>query len=122
MNIRSLTGLGAQILLPVKAGENQTALKAHDTTERDADGRLFQQSKKRKVTEEELKKILESLKANAGIVANHLNVLLVRENEVQVILIQTPEGETVRRIPEENFYQLLDNMDLANGRILNKAA
>jgi uncharacterized FlaG/YvyC family protein len=122
MNIRSLTGLGTQILLPVKAPENQSALKTHDTADRDADGRMFQGNKKRKVTEEELKKIIDSLKANPGVVANHLIVMLAQENEVQVILIKSPEGQVLRRITEENFYQFLDNMDLANGRILNKAA
>lgn len=122
MNIRSLSGLAQQVLLPEKPGEKQAAIKMQDTTDRDADGRQSSNDKKRKVTEAEIQKILDSLRSNPGLLANNLTVLLVQENEVRLILIQNPEGETVRRIPEEAFYQLLDSMDLANGRIFNKAA
>lgn len=122
MNIRSLSGLAQQVLLPEKAGEKKETLKLQDTADRDADGRQSQSDKRRPVTEEELKKILESLKNNPGILSHNLTVQLVEENEIRLILITNPEGKTIRRIPQESFYQLLDNMDLANGRILNKAA
>ena len=110
------------MLLPEKTREKEPALKLHDTAERDADGRQSQNDKRRKVSEEEIKKIIDSLKNNPGIISNDLSVLLISENDTQLILIQTREGQTVRRIPAESFYQLLDSMDLAHGRILNNAA
>ena len=122
MNIRSLSGQAQHILLPEKTGEKQAAIKSHDTTDRDADGRQSGGDKKRRVSEDEIKKILESLRSNPGLATNKLTVNLVYENDVRLILIQNEQGAIIRRIPEESFYQLLDSMDLANGRIFNKSA
>lgn len=121
MNIKSLSGLAHQVQTVEKTTEKQP-LKLHDTTERDADGRQQQQDKKRKVTAEEIQKIIESLKSNPGVVQSQLTVDLVKENEILVIYIKAPEGQIIRRITEDVFYQLLDSADLTNGRIFNKAA
>lgn len=121
MNIKSLSGLAQQVRTVEKPTEKQP-LKLQDTTERDADGRRQQQYKKRKVTPEEVQKIIESLKANPGVVQNQLSVNLEKENEILVIYIKSPDGQIIRRITEDVFYQLVDSADLANGRIFNKAA
>ena len=122
MNIKSLSGLAHQVLLPEKVGEKQPAIKAHDATDRDADGRQQQKDKRRKVSEDEIQKIIESLRANAGVVNNNLLVEIASENETRVLYVKSPEGQIIRRIPEDQFYQLLDSIDLTNGRIINKAA
>ncbi len=121
MNIRSLTQIPT-VLSPTKVSEASSAIKPHDTAERDADGRQPFGEKRRKVTPEELEKIIENLKRHAGIVANGLVIELVQEESQQVLYIKTAEGQTVRRVVEDDFYQLLDSLDQTSGRIFNKAA
>lgn len=122
MNIRSLTQLPT-VLSPTKVSEASTAIKAHDTTERDADGRQpFGEDKKRPVTPEELEKIIENLKKHPGVLANNLSIELVFEESRQILLIKSQDGQIIRRVPEAEFYQLLDNLDQSNGRIFSKAA
>lgn len=121
MNIRSLSNLN-QILAPEKVHEMQNRVKSHDTTERDADGRAPNEQKPRAVTTEELEKILKNLREHPGVKANNLTVELVQENLIQVIFIKDAQGNTVRRVTEDQFYHLLESLDQANGRIFNKAA
>lgn len=121
MNIRSLSNA----ISPITASnikEASNAIKAQDTTERDADGREQQASKQRDVTPEELEKILKNLKEHAGILANNLSVELVIQNEVRVILITAKDGQIVRRVVEKDFYLLLETMGQNNGRIISKTA
>lgn len=121
MNIRSLSN-SAPIIQPTKVPEVNNAIKPHDTAERDADGRQPFGENKRPVTDEELEKIMKDLKAHPGVVKNNLIVELLAENDAKVILIKTQEGQIIRRVPEDQFYQLLDSMDQTNGRLFNKAA
>ncbi len=122
MNIRSLTQLPT-VLSPTKVSEASNAIKPHDTAERDADGRQpFGEEKKRLVTPEELEKILENLKKHPGVIASQLIIELVVEESRQMLLIKSSDGQLIRRVPEHDFYQLLDNLDQANGRIFSKAA
>jgi uncharacterized FlaG/YvyC family protein len=122
MNIRSLTQLPA-VISPTKVTEASNAIKPHDTAERDADGRQpFGEDKKRPVTPEELEKIIENLKKHPGVIASQLSVELVLEESRQFLLIKSSDGQIIRRVPESEFYQLLDNLDQASGRIYSKAA
>jgi hypothetical protein len=121
MNIRSLSQIPT-VLSPTKVSEASTAIRPHDTAERDADGRQPFGEKKRPVTPEELEKIIENLRKHPGIVANHLIVELVQEETLQVLFIKTAEGQIVRRVVEHDFYYLLENLDQASGRIFHKAA
>ncbi len=122
MNIRSLTQLPT-VLSPTKVSEASTAIKPHDTAERDADGRQpFGEDKKRPVTPEELEKIIENLKKHPGVLANNLSIELVFEESHQILLIKSQDGQIIRRVPEAEFYQRLDNLDQSNGRIFSKAA
>jgi uncharacterized FlaG/YvyC family protein len=121
MNIRSLSN----IVTPLNSSsikEASTAIKSHDTTERDADGREPSKSPPREVTEEEIEKILQNLKEHPGILANNLSVELVQENEVRVILIKSSDGQIVRRVPQGEFYYLLETLGQNNGRLLSKTA
>lgn len=121
MNIRSLS----HIITPISSSaikEAQQSLRSHDTAERDADGREHQSSAQRPVSEEELEKILKSLRENAGIIANNLSVELEVQNEVRVLLIKSPDGHIVRRVSEKDFYQLLETMGQSNGLLISKAA
>jgi uncharacterized FlaG/YvyC family protein len=122
MNIRSLTQLPT-VLSPTKVSETSSAIRPHDTAERDADGRQpFGEERKRPVSPEELEKIIENLKKHPGVIASQLVVELVQEEDRQILLIKTSEGQIIRRVPETEFYQLLDNLDQSNGRIFSKAA
>lgn len=122
MNIRSLTQLPT-VISPTKVTEASNAIKPHDTAERDADGRQpFGEEKKRPVTPEELEKIIENLKKHPGVIASQLSVELVLEESRQFLVIKSSDGQIIRRVPESDFYQLLDNLDQVSGRIYSKAA
>lgn len=121
MNIRSLSQIPT-VISPTKITEVSSAIKPHDTAERDADGRQPFGEKKRPVTPEELEKILEALRAHPGVVSNHLVIELIEEELQKVLLIKSPEGQIVRRVVEGDFYYLLETLDQPNGRIFNKAA
>ena len=122
MNIRSLSQLPT-VISPTKVSEASTAIKPHDTAERDADGRQpFGEEKKRPVTPEELEKIIENLKKHPGVIASQLAIELIQEESRQFLLIKSSDGQIIRRVPESDFYQLLDNLDQSNGRIFSKAA
>jgi hypothetical protein len=121
MNVRSLSQLPT-VLSPTKVSEASSAIKSHDTAERDADGRQPFGEKKRPVTPEELEKIIENLKNHPGVLANHLVVELVQEESQQILLLKGQDGQIIRRVVESDFYFLLENLDQATGRIFNKAA
>lgn len=121
MNIRSLSQLPT-VISTNKIKEAAATIKPHDTAERDADGRQPFGEKKRPVTPEELEQILEGLKKHPGVLAHQLQVSLVEEETRKVIYIKSPEGETLRRVVEEDFYYLLESLDQPNGRIFNKTA
>jgi len=105
-----------------KVKEASTAIKPHDTAERDADGRQPFGDKRRQVTEEELEKILENLRAHPGVVSNNLIVELNTDMPMRILVIKGQDGQVIRRVPETEFYQLLENIDQTNGRLLNKSA
>ncbi len=121
MNVRSLSNLN-QILAPEKVHEMNNRVKSHDATERDADGRESQSQKPRLVTEEELEKIIKSLKDHPGVKANNLTIELAQENLIQVIFIKAADGSIVRRVTEDQFFHLLESLGQTNGRIFNRAA
>jgi uncharacterized FlaG/YvyC family protein len=121
MNIRSLSN----VITPVTAStikEASAAIKSHDATERDADGREHQGSPQRDCSEEEIEKILKNLREHEGVIANNLSVELSVQNEVRVITITSPDGQIIRRVPEKEFYQLLETIGLNSGRIISKTA
>ena len=121
MNIRSLSNNITPITSTTVKEANST-IKSHDATDRDADGREQQKSNQRFCTDEEIKKILKSLKEHTGVIANNLSVELVTQNEVQVILITDPEGHIIRRVVSKDFYQLLETIGQNNGNLLSKTA
>lgn len=120
MNIRSLSQLPT-VISPTKVAEASSAIKPHDTAERDADGRQPFGEKKRPVTPEELEKIIEGLKAHPGVIANNLVVELIEEEHQKVLYLKTAEGQLVRRVVEADFFDLLTSLDQSSGRIFNKA-
>ena len=122
MNIRSLSS--PVTLLPVsQVKETASALKSADAGERDADGRQPFGDRKRRITDEELQKLLASLRSHPGVLANNLVIeLLMLENQERAILIKAPTGQTVRRVPDSEFATLLENVDQTNGRFFDKAA
>lgn len=122
MNIRSLSHLPT-VISPTKVTEASQAIKPHDTAERDADGRQpFGEEKKRQVTKEEIENIIENLKKHPGVIANNLVVELNEVDSKKFLLIKSQDGQIIRRVPESEFYQLLESLDQSSGRIFNKAA
>lgn len=121
MNIRSLSN----VITPVTTStikEANSAIKSHDATERDADGREQQGSPQRDCTDEEIEKIIKNLKEHPGVIANNLSVVLEVQNEVKVILLKDSQGQIIRRVVEKEFYQLLETIGQNNGRIISKTA
>lgn len=122
MNIRSLSHLPT-VISPTKVTEASQAIKPHDTAERDADGRQpFGEEKKRPVTQEEIEKIIENLKSHPGVIANNLVIELNEIEQKKFLFIKSQDGQIIRRVPESEFYQLLESLDQSSGRIFNKAA
>lgn len=124
MNIRSLSNPQAASAVEAKALKVKEAerIETKDTTERDADGQQSYGNPKRPVTEEELEQILKALKAHKGIVENNLRVEVGEENGVKVLRILDKENHLVRRVIEENFYELLSFISDSKPSLLNKAA
>ena len=125
MNIRSLSNPQVPTKVDTTASkvrDVESSVKPHDTSDRDADGREFQKNKKKPVTEEELKNIMKAIKEHPGVSSNNLLVSLTEENGVRVLYVKTQDGKTIRRVTEDNFYELLSFIDQSNPRLLNKSA
>ncbi|MCB9072848.1 MAG: hypothetical protein H6623_04435 [Bdellovibrionaceae bacterium] len=120
MNIRSLSHIVTPVTSSIKEASN--TIKSHDTTERDADGREPQKGPPRELTEDEIEKVLKNLREHPGIMANNLSVELIHENEIRLIVIKTADDQIVRRVPQSEFYQLLETLDQKNGRLFSKTA
>ncbi len=103
----------------------QKQVKSESSSDRDADGRREKEDKRRALTPEEEMQLIESLKQLSGVKKNSLSVEISQENSAKVLLIKTPEGKVVRRIPQSEFYHLFENQNQGTkkktGQILNKA-
>lgn len=125
MNIRSLSNPQLPTKVDTESSKvraAETAVKTHDATERDADGRQPFQDQRRPVTQEELDEIIKAIREHEGVKTNNFKVELLEEHGQQVLYVKTQEGQTVRRVTESNFYELLSFIDQSNPRLLNKSA
>lgn len=125
MNIRSVSNPLVLEQIDKVRGAHQE-VKSDETQDRDADGKQQQSnnSNQRKLSDSEIQDCIEVIKSIKGVRDNNLNVQLQDENGVKKIVIMDSAGNVVKRIPESEFYQVLDKkgQDSKTGSLLSKAA
>lgn len=101
------------------------AIKSGSATDRDGNGQMpFDEKKKQKqpMTDGEFEKALEQLK-NLDVVRTSQWVVEAASTESQkIVLLKDASGKVLRRILEEELWQLLEAPDKHRGQLLNKAA
>ncbi len=122
MNIRSISNPA-----PVLGKENiesSKGIKSEDTNEREANGQqTFGDSEShRSLTQEEVEKVLEKLKSHEGIVKSGLIVKHTKENDQNIVKIETPDGKIVKRIVERDLYFYLTQESKEDLHLVNKSA
>ena len=108
MNIRSVSN-PAQLLAKDKIEANKKDIRSDQAEERDADGRqpYGEGRPRRPLTEEELEKVVDKIKAHEGIQKHNLEVLLIQEGNQNIVKIQDQEGKVIKRIVEAALFDYL---------------
>ena len=122
MNIRSLSN-PAQVLAKDKIEASKT-IKSDEADEREANGQqpFADPDQYRPLTEEELEKVLEKMRANEGIQKNGLIVKLYEENGQKIVKIEAPDGNVVKRFVEKDLYFFLYQNGEDAIQLVNKSA
>lgn len=122
MNIRNLSN-PAQVLAKDKIDASK-AIKSDNTDDRDANGQQSHSDTKphRPLTDEEMGKVVEKLKSNDGIKKHGLEIQVSIENDVKIVKILTPEGQTIRRFIESELYFYLFKDGAEDLQLLRKSA
>ena len=126
MDIRSINGIINNTAATTRAdNEKKAEIKSDSSHERDANGQMFrgQEEGPRELTEEELNRVIETLKAHPGVKDNNLTVSVRAINDKHFVLIEDPTGKVVRRVAAKDLWHLLKDTDkdTKKGRIFNKA-
>ena len=105
----------------------QRTIKSDSTTDRDANGQQSSgdpnQHQKEPMSEEQLQKALEHLKALPAVTENHLEFEVTQKDGRYLVLLKEPGGKVVRRIPDSELWTLqIMRADDKRGQILNKSA
>lgn len=125
MDIKKLFNL--PIVAPVKTPNRSEKLNRFDPTQdRDANGQeAYQQPQKKKyepMTDEEFKMALEELKKLPAVKEHHWRVSASKENETRFALIKDNLGKVIRRVPEDELYDLIHSKEGTKGQLLRKTA
>ncbi|MCC7404330.1 MAG: hypothetical protein IT288_08025 [Bdellovibrionales bacterium] len=123
MNVKSILPQLPILEGRVKA-EDKRDLTLDESRDRDPNGRQErggEQHPQRPMTEEELKKVLEIIKALPGISASSLRVKLTVQEGHSIVVVEGPQGEVVRRLAEADLWQILLHQEKKTGQILDKA-
>lgn len=121
MNIRSilpkLTPLESRIRV-----ETNKEVNLQQSTERDANERHpgKEPHPERALTEEEIKKALQILSELPGLQEHSLQLRLISGEKGNVILVEGPQGEIVRRLTDHDLWQVLINQSKKTGQFLDK--
>ena len=110
MNIRSISN-PAQVLGKENI-ESARSIKSDETADREANGQQPQGEQgesHRALTQEELEKLVEKVKAKPGISENNLQVILTHEAGQAILKIQSEDGNVIRRFVEKELYFFLFN-------------
>lgn len=124
MNIRTVTN-------PISPVEKQGPEEAkevrtdHSHQDRDPDGRREKEEKKEQdlspLSEEEKEAIEKHLKELPGFKDHDLIFSIEKSGDRQFFVIKDHLGHTVRRVPDYEMRDLIDNKDRKSGYLLNKA-
>lgn len=117
MNIKSIAGN----LLPVEM--KKIDKRAQDTSA-DRDPNHSGGDEKpahHKMTDEEIEKAVEFLKNLKGIQDNNLQLRVEKKDGTLVVFIEDLSGKVVRRIPEQDLWQLAKDKDKSKGVLFDKA-
>ncbi len=113
-----------------KAAPAEKAIKAGNTTDRDANGQMGYDQQKQEhrepMTEEQLKKALEHLKALPAVKEHNLTVELTEIQGKRFVLLKEADGKILRKIPEAELWTLpvMSDSDPTKkkGQLLRKTA
>jgi hypothetical protein len=111
-----------------KTQATEKTLKMGSTTDRDANGQMFQDRKedqKPPMTREQLERAAEHIRELPGVKEHQLKVELVVQNDKNYILLTEPNGNVLRRIPEIELWSLPvinSTSPDKKGQILRKSA
>lgn len=118
--------LNAVIPLSLRAKDKvEKTIKSDSTTERDGNGQMpfgQEQQQREPMTEEQLKKAIEHIRALSVVKDHGLLVELIQLESKRFILLKEPSGKIVRRIHEAELWSLLEVQDGQKGSVLNKSA
>jgi uncharacterized FlaG/YvyC family protein len=123
MNIRSVTN-PVIATNEVRSSADAKSVKTDQShQDRDADGRnQGNEPDKRPLTDEELKKAREYFDGLENLKANGLHLAVEdSESHVRLFVIRDQQGQVVRRIPEYELRQLVNDKDRKTGNILDRA-
>jgi len=122
MNIRSLSN-PAQVLAKDRI-EASKSIKSDETSEREANGQQTHSDGEnhRPLSETELQDVIKKLEDNEGVKQNNLAVKHRVENNQNIIVIESPEGQLVRRFVERDLFFLWEQSAKNEIQLLNKTA
>lgn len=78
-------------------------------------------NRKLPLSDEEIEKTLSQLKSLPGIKDHRLIVKMEIQNNQRIIFIEDSLGHVIRRIPESDFWSILESKDKIKGQIFDKA-
>lgn len=98
-------------------------LKMQESTDRDADGRRQppEEEVKRHLSDEEFQSAIKSLEKHPGLVANNLTIRVEQGDDFRVIFILDAQGNTVRRLSENQLWSVIQALDRKTGSLFDKA-
>ena len=122
MNIRSVSN-PAELLGKEKI-EASNNIKSAETDDREANGQQphADGAPYRSLSEEEMESVLEKIRGHEGIKKQALQVNHRRENDQNIVTIETAEGQIIKRFVERDLYFLLYGDNPGEVSLLNKTA
>lgn len=123
MDVKNVLGA----VVPIIRGKERVekTIKSDATADRDANGQMASggdQQQHPPMSDEQLKKAIEHLKAHAVVKEQNLTVQLYEAEGRKFVLIKEPSGKIVRRIPEAELWTLQVVKDNEKGQLLQKTA
>ncbi len=121
MNIKSIIHIPETVELQ-RPEARVKEMKTGESSDRDPNGRRDpEEQERRELTQEELDELQGQIRNLPGVKEHGLLVKIEVQNGTRILLIEEPNGQVVRRIPESEFLPLLKRQRQQTGQILNKA-
>lgn len=125
MDIKKVFNLPQSMRESESSAPAERVIKSDSTTDREGNGQMpFGEGEQHRepMSDEQMEKAIEHLKAIAVVKENNLEVELVVQNEKRFILLKELSGKVIRRIPEAELWSLLRVKANEKGQILSKSA